>query len=220
MKLVFVVFSVFSFLILIVFNLSFIMEFRVGYFKQDKQVYFRNHHSWKWGRYQTQAVNNADLSSFKSLSKRYAVDEHQAYFEGNRVEGADVQTFTLLKAGNTYAKDKRAVYFGKKILSTDSENFEVLAAGYAKDSGRVYRYGVPNGQGFDADSFEFIQGDYHYPADKFKITYEGREIIGADRTTFKILDKGYSQDKYRRYQYNKPVPGGDLAALDLKPDGQ
>ena len=54
---------------------------------------------------------------------------------------------------------------------------------------------------------DFFNDNWKYPCDKNIITYEGAEIVGADRETFEILEKGFSKDKNRVYKYSRPIPG-------------
>ena len=94
------------------------------------------------------------------------------------------------------------------ILTDDPLHFEILQAGYAKDLKKVYHFGTELKQRFHAPTFEFFHGNYKYPMDKNKITYEGKEIIGVDRNTFRILEKGFSEDKNRKYRFSQVLLEG------------
>jgi DKNYY family len=80
----------------------------------------------------------ADAASFKVLSdKNYAVDQHQVYYQGRALRGADPATFQLLTGG--YGKDKREVFLDTEpVVLADPATFEVLAFPYARDRERVF----------------------------------------------------------------------------------
>ena len=132
------------------------MELRIGYFKKDKTIYFRDYHSVKWFNYSSWELKDVDKKSFRKVTKRFAKDKDHVYYEGVLVEGCDPNSAELVKKHYGYIKDKNHVFYRGKILSNEPENFQVLLAGYSKDSRLVYNYSSPTKYAYDALSFGFF----------------------------------------------------------------
>lgn len=70
----------------------------------------------------------------------YAKDRYNVYCNGNKIDGANPDSFIILKDG--YTKDRWDVYYrGVKIEGQTNSSFTVLGRGYAKDSWNVYYEG-------------------------------------------------------------------------------
>ncbi len=86
--------------------------------------------------------NDKELLKFISDQHKqvhYTRDEENVYFQGNKIEGADADTFQIL--GEYEAKDANSIYLrGKKIFpEVDVDTFEVLLGGCLyRDKNGVY----------------------------------------------------------------------------------
>ena len=66
------------------------------------------------------------MNTFKILNDRYAKDDKNVYFSGNKsFEDVDSKTFEV--PPNYYSKDKNGVYHGYwEIKGLDSESFKII----------------------------------------------------------------------------------------------
>lgn len=73
-------------------------------------------------------LTGADPQTFKvirrwSFGNTYATDKSNVFYDGRKVEGADVKTHKIID--ETYHKDKNHVYKNTEKISDDPENFQV-----------------------------------------------------------------------------------------------
>ncbi|MHC5310635.1 DKNYY domain-containing protein [Myroides sp. LJL116] len=168
------------------------------YAKDDYSVFFRG-----------EKISNVDPKTFQALSQDYAKDkDHVIYRDGNIIETADVETFTLLPKQQYYAKDHKQVYNDDQVIQgADVNTFKVISEKVAKDKNNFYRYQyrIPVE---DYASFEQIKNDYWkdkyhvYDLSKLYDLYHNphstKSIIveGIDAKTAKpVFRKNYIQDK-------------------------
>lgn len=84
-------------------------------------------------------------SGFKELGNRWAKDNFNVYYAGDKVKGVNSVGFKLL--GGKYAGDMSSVYYGDKKTKMQAIGFKYLGNGYAKDSfGKIYKKGEPTGK--------------------------------------------------------------------------
>ena len=83
------------------------------------------------------SIKNADSGSIESLAYGYAKDKNAAYFEWQKLTGADPQTFDvfmeneLLTGANYFAKDGKSVYINQKIFEkADNSTFKIFNEKY------------------------------------------------------------------------------------------
>ncbi len=84
-------------------------------------------------------------------NEKFASDNKNVYFMGNKIESADPTTFQIIadEGKMRYAKDKNSVYIyledGEivKVIGADPETFEVLEYPYAKDKNDAYNGSLP-----------------------------------------------------------------------------
>jgi hypothetical protein len=85
-------------------------------------------------------INEANPETFKYLGKEYAVDGHNAYFRGEKIQDADGQTFRIVNGPEFFyfAVDSNKVYIHNKVFkeadpktfyfdSTDKRNIPGMA---------------------------------------------------------------------------------------------
>ena len=97
------------------------------YFINGNKVYYS---------YKGEEVKDADINTFENISystescnyRDYGKDNKNVYFKNSKVEGADPESFAMLKQG--YYKDKRYVYFyGKRLEGSDSRKEIIFIEG-------------------------------------------------------------------------------------------
>ena len=135
----------------------------------------------------------------------------------------DKKTFEVLESEmctlNSYAKDKYHVFLGGKVLSFDSDTFEILGK-YAKDKSAVYWVGVYVPQlptslkikridQVDTESFvQLYSGDMcsKYAKDKNNVYEKGEIIEEYDASSFFVFnDSRYTKDKTSVYFLDKKI---------------
>lgn len=145
--------------------------------------------------YCSKLIAGADAPSFRALQQLgWAVDHEDAYFEGQRLNVADIASFevmppayrkqeydSMLKSLGReripceWAKDSQAYYcLYNRIPISDYNSFEVLTDGYAKDKNHVYyEHKIIEG----ADSITFRMFEYAIKVNSTKYY----ESIGVDK---------------------------------------
>jgi len=203
-----IVVSLFAVIALLL-NINNIMSLWIGHYTKGDSVYYRTWHSWKWFAFNSRTVADADTKSMKKMSWCFGKDKDHVFYEEKIIPGCDPKTFKVLSKKNSYGRDEGFVYLGTERISDDPDHFEMYKRGWAKDRKHVFN----NGKVFplDATTLRFLDDDCNFVADKNKVLFQKKEIIGADLETFEILEKGYSKDKNRKYKYSQPIPGGKAA---------
>ena len=117
-------------------------EFKSGYHPHENdEMYFRTPTSLA-DEYKVEGV---DLQTFEILANEdYAKDKNNVYYYGQKVEGADSKSFTLIssKVSNLpYAKDENNVYFGNSVIGADVKSFVIIDFNFSKDKKNIYSYG-------------------------------------------------------------------------------
>lgn len=150
------------------------------------------------------SIDGLDIFSYEKFNNsNYAKDKNFVYFETNKVDQADPNSFTLITGSRYYAKDKNFVYWeGKTINGADTNSFELIHNSAAKDKNFVYMgdFKLEN-----ADPKSYIIMDYGYAKDKNFVYYMNEIIDGADSATFNIFGKGtyFARDKNFVYDNGK-----------------
>jgi len=173
------------------------------------------------------ALTGVDPSSFRQLGDRWFRDDSRVYGQGETptkrfwfvARGADPDSFLVLN--ERYGADKAAGYYITNLRLPTEEpgtfgivsyyygrgqkpGIHVWESHYAKDSRKVYAYGVAI-EGADAPSFHSIGDEGQYFADKNSIYWENKPILGADRDSFTCAsDAG----QYRAYDKDRPYYAG------------
>ncbi|MCK0122430.1 DKNYY domain-containing protein [Loktanella sp. F6476L] len=174
-------------------------------------------------------IEGIDCAAFRKLGERWFTDGKRVYGQGEQptsrhwfvARGADPATFRVLN--QRYAADKEAGYYitNLRLTGGDPGSFAVVSypygnpvtqhaehSHYAKDSHRVYSYGVAI-DGADAASFEAIGVEGKYFADKHRIYWERTPIEGADRESFTCaIEVG----QYRAFDKNRVYYGGKVVS--------
>ncbi len=205
------------------------------YTKTGNQVYY------KWRPIE------ADSVSFAVIDGEFARDDKHAYFNGNRVEGADPATFrprlppghsSLDKMVVKYASCQRQVYAIKTLRlgkyqgydrqlvpmpGAAPESFEVLSSAWAKDRYRVYEDGTPKIR-YCASDFRVIavSGYNVWATDSHGLYNEnGRRVVkGAEPGNFKVLNEYWFSNGQQIFSTvsERLMPSIDAASFETGED--
>jgi len=172
-------------------------------------------------------LSGVDPLSFRQLADRWFRDESRVYGQGETatklfwftVRGADPDSFTVLN--ERYGADKAAGYYitNLRLPTEEPGTFGIVSyyygrgqkpgihveeSHYAKDSRKVYAYGVEI-EGADAPSFHAIGDEGMYFADRNRIYWENKPIHDADRESFTCASEA---GQYRAYDKDRPYYAG------------
>ena len=81
------------------------------------------------------------MKEYENGNRYYSEDKNNIYYEGRKIENADVETFEIIKS--YYAKDKNNVYCRiETIEGADSDTFEIvdIDKGLTRDKNNKYSY--------------------------------------------------------------------------------
>lgn len=211
-----------------------------GYYKDSKNVYFKYgyliHDIGIYLEFRmvplVEKIEGADPSSFSAIDNFYDIytDKNNIYYSGNKLTGADRQTFEILKKAYTdcqirLARDKGHVYFfwfgqTRVISGADPNTFGLLSCYYAKDAQHVYNMKMLNKDPVmlakaNAESFKVLP--YDYAKDKNYVYYQGNIFDGADASTFQVIVNNYTKDKNHVYFSGKVLSGADSLTVKAVP---
>lgn len=132
-------------------------------------------------------------------------DKNNVYYEGEALDYLDTDTLKY-SLNDTYI-DKNGVYFASRfegfsvrtIEGADPESFNFLSQHYAVDSVNVFFISEQNPnvikpfiiEGADPDTFEVMKDSPLYAKDKNKAYHWGKEVTGADPSTYSRDSESY-----------------------------
>lgn len=176
------------------------------------------------------AVEGADAATFEcplpgGERTVYARDRSRVYHRGRHLPGADAASFSVIDA--RYARDASQVYLGDAVVCDDPAHFEVVGAGFVKNSRAVYRLEPlrrpPEERVVSRDPAHFRRlapqspGQFH--ADSSQL-FVGNEVVpGIDPARFRWLGGSYWADGRRVFHWQAPVDGAGLAAFEVLEGG-
>ena len=179
------------------------------YIKTNNEVYYK----YAEGKDFQFKVENVDLGTFKVLNDKYAKDEKNVYFSGNKsFEDVDAGTFEVLPAD--YSKDKNNVYspengWIQRVNGANPKTIKVLNQFYLKDDKNVF-FNDEKILGADANSFIALDKENGYAKDKNSVYYFGQKVEGANAKTFEVISDGeYSKDDKNVYASGEIIKGAD-----------
>lgn len=192
-----------------------------GYRIRDRNVYF-----WQqspYGETTEKLVKDADLDSFSPVVNPYwdndrcskshinfGRDAKHVFFQEKLVDGADPETFGFVDF--EYTKDKNAVYFLTKRLTTRVAQFRAIDAQYHSiyaTDGEKYFFGQNI---IEEPGFEFVAGHPGYARTRTKVYYNGEVIVpSADAPSFVVISpgNGLTKDKYHVFYHGEIIPNAD-----------
>jgi hypothetical protein len=140
----------------------------------------------------------------------YSIDDKNAYWNGNKIEGADLDSFRILH--QFWAIDKNNIYWAScREESIDRETFEPLNYFMAKDKFNIWNCSEKI-IGMDAEPFNFwkyLEKIVGIDKGPFNIANCGTGTIEIDLESFslcedkdKILRSGFCKDKNNVFYYH------------------
>ena len=152
--------------------------------------------------YEAGKLKDANPKTFTSILDYYGKDNKHAYKGGDKIDGADGNTFEVIEGG-PYSKDNKDYYFDTISMKvSDLKTFKILNQnsdfGYwAKDKNHYYISGKKYPLA-DYETFDKIGNGY--AKDKLKVYFEDSVVVGADPKTFKAIEYAYGQDKNAKFK--------------------
>ncbi len=121
---------------------------------------------------------NADRVTFKVLGGQFARDVDQVFQMGKKIDGALLNSFSVISGQHGYAQDDKRIYGPKGVIKeADPETFKMLTKYYSLDAGHVFFDGV-NMPEANAGSFRVIDSGL-YAADDKSVFYAGKLLKNA-----------------------------------------
>ena len=184
--------------------------------KIDSQEYGFNY--WKiedgyvW--HQGRKLRKADTETFEVRKDHCQIfiarDKENVFYAWTLEKGIDRDSFQGV--GNGYWKDCNFAYCEhetsiKPLKGEDSKNFKSVGGPYARDSKFAYYGGRPLKNCQDPLKLAMIvKGNSWYAGDGTTIYYDGAEIKGANCSTWKLIEGGFSRDNNSVYFGSKKLP--------------
>lgn len=188
-------------------------------------------------------VENTPDNRYEEIKNHwFTYNEHQIYYQKQRLTNLDLSTLTLYMQYNypyngfmsrkisdvgIYAIDhKQGYYFSfagaTYMINVDKENFIPLNHVYAKDNQYVYFKGkrVPKA---DAASFQILDAAWghpsdrqHYAKDRSNVYVRGKILSKADPKTFRFYTElGFSHDDQYVFFEDRILEGSDGATFEV-----
>ncbi|NSY98996.1 hypothetical protein G6M12_24130 [Agrobacterium tumefaciens] len=180
-------------------------------------------------------LSGVDPFTFRQLGDRWFCDDRHVYGQGETptklfwfsARGADPDSFTVLN--QRYGVDKAAGYYitNLRLPTEEPGTFGIVSyyygsgqkpgirieeSHYAKDSRKVYAYGVAI-EGADAASFHSIGDEGRYFADRKHVYWEKSLIPDADRESFVCASEA---GQYRAYDSERPYYAGQPQSVSAE----
>ena len=112
-------------------------------------------------------IKKADVKTFQVISEEffnhYSKDKNNVYLETYIIEGANLETFEIIKEKPSYSKDKKYLYYSGKKIDEIKDNLKIMSAGIFGiiiNGNKIYA----NGSRLDIENpenFKIIKNDYY-----------------------------------------------------------
>lgn len=183
--------------------------FTGNYYRDKNSVFYYE----EFGKNKLRKIEGADRNSFVDIGNYFAVDNKNIYYLGKKIENISSEGFK--EFNQSIIKNKDNVYFLKTDV-TIKDGIVPEAIPLKFDSKSFDKVGEENNQYFK-DKNGIYYFDYHNLTD---VSVENvnsffYKIEGADISTFKGLDYGYSKDKNKVYCKNKELKGVDVKSFEV-----
>ncbi|RZS92000.1 DKNYY domain-containing protein [Aquimarina brevivitae] len=181
-----------------------------GYEVREDGVYYLN---WNEARGNSEfEVEDADINSFRELKDNlYGKDEHYVFYKGEKIEGANPDSFKLLKNG--YSIDNiQAYYYGKPIEKSTSKEFEIIDSYYSKDFQNIF-YTTESLNVCSVKNFKFVYNDHsekaweRWTTDGCNYYIKSAKVPTQEYENLKIYkgSAGISSDSKYVYYYDRNI---------------
>jgi hypothetical protein len=171
-------------------------------------------------------LEEADPKSFRALNEEYSADSRHVWYRGDKIEGANPQTFVAPEKNNSLdisidlARDDHDYYNQNKPLHVvEMGSFKRVDGSWAVDRQNVYYIGLEAEIGKDivpiGDYSTFRVLNDFYATDAKNVYYKNNIVDGADPKTFAPLfgENNFGKDKNRVYYKASATSIRNLDAL-------
>ncbi len=156
--------------------------------------------------YFNRLVEGADPDSFEVLkSKFYGKDKNLVFFRGDKIPGADASSF--VSVGDFYAKDKRRGYYnGSPIESSHGTDFRIIDNDYSTDGIDIFYGSIPLNVR-SAKDFKFIYPIPLWATDGFFYYFKNYRIPSDDYQNVQVFEgtNGVAKDKSWIYYQDRRI---------------
>jgi hypothetical protein len=150
-------------------------------------------------------IKDAQPNSFHQISGYYWADTEHVFFMNKEIPTADPQSL-VPNSISPWSHDNHGCYRAAQVLpSCNPTSFVVINFYWAKDSTHYYAYGQMEGVHIvdcDYSSMEVLNPSSRmapYAKDRHHPFWLGKEVDGADPSTFAPISDVMAKDKFRRY---------------------
>ncbi len=168
-----------------------------------------------------------DRSTFRYLNPLFVLDQKAVYDWNGPIKGADPASFVALDPGiepgydilqetwnRGYGRDSRQVYYHDQMVGraavvrgADPSSFQSFRNGYGSDAVSVY-FGKARLKHSHPATWVYLGRGYS--ADRDRIFYCERELVGIDRAAFTVVglptSANYATDGTRWFENDREIP--------------
>lgn len=186
-----------------------------GYLERDGEIY--------WAGYpgsssfptleRVERQLDADPATFKiEPFTDWASDSNHVYYRGQAIGPVDQPSFSA--RGADLAADADSVWqHGQLIEGADPATFRQLAHGYGVDATRAY-YGWTGFEVCDLASLRIAgDADHAFALDDECVFAGSFSVPVRDRSSFEIVEAGFTRDRYQVYWLQYVLEGADPASF-------
>lgn len=145
-----------------------------------------------------------DVHNYRGLGNNYSKDSKRVYYLYEPIEGADPETFAVIKEMlGSYARDKNHIYLNKQpIRGADGATFQKLGGSYWKDKSSIYNNNTKIEKA-DFSTFQHLGG--LYARDRDHVYYQSKIIPEANPARIKVIKSKvgnvlYLEDGQHKYE--------------------
>jgi hypothetical protein len=164
--------------------------------------------------YQGQQLPDADAASFAELGFGYAKDRYNVYYRGEVLEFVDPSSFRV-----------SARFTRHHTIGTPTSPAHKVQAGPETSGVKPAASKTQRHNSFDLLGSLGADEAGAYAVTDGRVTYEGRQVKGADAATFEVLQAGYAKDARHAYYCGRLISGAlggnyfDYTGDDYATDG-
>ncbi len=167
-----------------------------------------------------EVIFKGEITTLNILDENYVIVNKKVFWRHQEIKSADVDTF--ITDVLDFALDKNFIYHaGEQLKGSHPSSFKQLDAFSFKDKNSIYLIDEYDGyfllshiKNIDTTSIEILEGGYF--KNKQMVYFNEEKLLGADPTSFKIVQSGaYSYDKHAVYYLGKKLPKLNPKKIEL-----
>ncbi len=119
-------------------------------------------------------IPSADRATMTLIAGQFARDKDEIFVRGKKLEGVDIDSFSVISGQHGYAQDDKHVYGPHGLIpEADTTTFKMLTKYYSADTGHVFYDGKL--MQANSGSFEVIDNGL-YAVDDKSVFYAGKVL--------------------------------------------